>query len=58
MPKYEFKCARCGEDFEADMKMDEVILPRCPKCKSKVVLKKVSLPASTRVGKYGKGGGN
>jgi len=32
MATYEYKCAKCGDVFEAVQKMSDAPLERCPKC--------------------------
>lgn len=41
MPIYEFKCKKCGEEFEKLCKMGTEFSP-CPKCKNEDVEKKMS----------------
>ena len=36
MPTYEYKCLKCGYDFEAFQKMSDSPLEECPKCQGKV----------------------
>lgn len=32
MPFYDYKCARCHERFEAEQKITEIPLTKCPAC--------------------------
>ncbi len=32
MATYEYKCAKCGDIFEATQKMSDAALEKCPKC--------------------------
>ena len=32
MATYEYKCAKCGEVFEATQKMSDAALEKCPQC--------------------------
>ncbi len=41
MPIYEYKCKKCNEEFELLLYSGEVA--ECPKCKSKELIKKMSL---------------
>lgn len=36
MPTYDYKCLKCGNDFERFQAMTEAPLKRCPECKGKV----------------------
>lgn len=38
MPYYEFKCPNCGE-VEFNLKMSEIPLKECPKCKSDKIVR-------------------
>ena len=42
MPIYEYRCRKCGNDFEVIHKADEKE-PPCPKCESKDVEKNLSI---------------
>ncbi len=44
MPIYEFQCKKCGKDFE-DLVARRGDKSPCPKCGSKKVERKVSVPA-------------
>ncbi len=37
MPTYEYRCARCGNEFELFQSITEKPKSRCPKCRGKVV---------------------
>lgn len=37
MPTYEYKCDKCGYQFEQFQKMTDEPRKRCPKCRGKVV---------------------
>lgn len=41
MPIYEYKCNRCGEDFEKLVFRNQAV--KCPKCNSEDLTKKFSL---------------
>lgn len=36
MATYEYKCAKCGDVFEAIQKMSDAALEKCPKCGGQV----------------------
>ncbi|MBU0504167.1 MAG: FmdB family zinc ribbon protein [Candidatus Omnitrophota bacterium] len=36
MPTYDYECTKCGHSFEAFQNMNDKVLSRCPKCKSKL----------------------
>jgi putative FmdB family regulatory protein len=36
MPTYEYRCAKCGCEFEQFQRMTELPLQRCPKCRGRV----------------------
>ena len=36
MPTYEYKCRKCGDQFEAFQSISAAPLKRCPKCKGTV----------------------
>lgn len=36
MPTYEYKCEKCGFDFEVFQQINADPLKKCPKCKGKV----------------------
>ena len=36
MPTYDYKCLKCGINFEAFQKMSDEALKNCPKCRGKV----------------------
>jgi len=36
MPTYDYKCAKCGHEFEYFQGIKEKPLDKCPKCKGKV----------------------
>jgi len=47
MPLYEFRCTKCGEEFEMNLRFSEADkLPVCPKCASSKTRKKISKVAS------------
>ena len=56
MPVYEFICDQCNHKFEANGLYKDYASP-CPNCNSMDCRLLPSVPASIRVGKYGKGGG-
>jgi putative FmdB family regulatory protein len=35
MPTYEYKCPKCGHEFEKLQKMSDNARPKCPKCGTK-----------------------
>jgi len=44
MPLYEYKCKKCGHQFEKIQKFSDPLVKKCPKCKG-VVEQMVSSPA-------------
>jgi len=36
MPTYEYRCTKCGHQFERDQGIKEKPLKRCPKCAGKI----------------------
>ncbi|HPD25380.1 MAG TPA: zinc ribbon domain-containing protein [Candidatus Marinimicrobia bacterium] len=42
MPTYEYKCEKCGYEFEQFQKMSAEPLKVCPKCGQKSVTRKIS----------------
>ena len=44
MPIYEYKCAKCGADFEALVRSSEK--PECPECRSTDVSRRMSAPSA------------
>ncbi|HPC46550.1 MAG TPA: zinc ribbon domain-containing protein [Deltaproteobacteria bacterium] len=46
MPIYEYKCKKCGQEFEALVPMRATEPPRCPACGNNHVTKKISMIAS------------
>lgn len=36
MPTYDYKCAKCGHQFESFQKMTDKPLKKCPECKGAV----------------------
>jgi putative FmdB family regulatory protein len=44
MPIYEYKCRKCGKQFEVSQKMSEKALTRCPTCRGEVY-RLISAPA-------------
>ena len=57
MPVYEFICNECNSKFVANGLYKDYASP-CPNCNSMDYRLVPSVPASIRVGKYGKGGGS
>lgn len=61
MPVYEYLCDRCGE-FEADQRISDDPLKKCPKCRSSKVRRLISSTSFQLRGSgwyitdYGKGG--
>ena len=49
----EYECESCGFTWE----LIKTFPIQCPECMSHEIKRKVSIPAWTRPGKYGKGGG-
>ncbi|MCM8783263.1 MAG: zinc ribbon domain-containing protein [Candidatus Omnitrophica bacterium] len=45
MPVYEFQCIKCSQNFEVKCSLEEYrkMKPACPKCKSEMVERKISL---------------
>jgi len=54
MPIYEYVCGKCGHPFEVLVRGDEK--PQCPKCGSRKLGKKFSLPAAHSHGDNSSGG--
>lgn len=52
MPIYEYRCEKCGHEFETMQKVSESPLRTCPQCAEDALRKKIS-PAGFRL----KGGG-
>ncbi|HNQ85736.1 MAG TPA: zinc ribbon domain-containing protein [Deltaproteobacteria bacterium] len=48
MPIYEYRCEKCGNEFEALVSMNARENPACPKCETKKVRKKMSITASSK----------
>ncbi|HMA66433.1 MAG TPA: zinc ribbon domain-containing protein [Desulfosalsimonadaceae bacterium] len=42
MPIYEFVCEQCDHQFEELVSLSDTSYPRCPKCQSEQVRKKIS----------------
>ncbi|HPC35278.1 MAG TPA: zinc ribbon domain-containing protein [Candidatus Marinimicrobia bacterium] len=42
MPTYEYKCEKCGYEFEQFQKMSAEPLKVCPKCGQKSLMRKIS----------------
>jgi putative FmdB family regulatory protein len=55
MPMFEFKCSRCGHEFEELVFSMTAYSVRCPECDSPEVERKISSFSS---GSSGKSGGN
>lgn len=36
MPTYDYKCTKCGYEFELFQSMNDALVKICPKCKGKV----------------------
>jgi putative FmdB family regulatory protein len=36
MPTYQYRCIKCGKDFEVFQKMSDLALESCPYCQGKV----------------------
>jgi putative FmdB family regulatory protein len=36
MPTYQYRCQKCGQQFEREQSITEESLKQCPKCKGKV----------------------
>ena len=51
MPLYEYRCARCGEEFEKIVSSSEARVI-CPGCRSRKVERKFSLFGTKRGGKF------
>jgi putative FmdB family regulatory protein len=45
VPIYEYRCATCGEEFQAIRRITDETLPDCPRCRTGQVEKKISLSA-------------
>jgi putative FmdB family regulatory protein len=47
MPLYEYRCSKCGEEFEINLRFSEADrIPACPKCespKTKKIISKVAV---------------
>jgi putative FmdB family regulatory protein len=43
MPMYEYKCKKCGMEYEELVSLDSKELPPCPVCNSTRVEKKMSV---------------
>lgn len=44
MPIYEYRCAKCGHEFEKRVSFSQAdVLPDCPECKSGETEKKISM---------------
>lgn len=56
MPLFEYECPRCHRVIEVVEPFESYGAPRCS-CKVDMVRREFSVPARTRVGKYGKAGG-
>lgn len=41
MPTYDYHCDSCGHDYEVFQSMTDRNKPRCPKCNSKEVFRKI-----------------
>jgi putative FmdB family regulatory protein len=52
MPIYEYRCTRCGHEFETIQKVSDALLRDCPACNEATLVKKV-----TAAGFRLKGGG-
>ncbi|MBU1317734.1 MAG: zinc ribbon domain-containing protein [candidate division Zixibacteria bacterium] len=55
MPMFEFKCSKCGHDFEELVFSSTPYSARCPKCDSPEVEKKISAFSSGGSPKTGGG---
>lgn len=56
MPLYEYRCDKCGQEFEMNLRFSEADkLPACPKCKKPNAKKKISKVASFTVSGSGYG---
>lgn len=42
MPIYEYRCARCGHELEAQQKLADAPLKKCPKCGKSALEKLIS----------------
>ena len=50
MPLYEYRCTKCGEEFEVNLRFSEADrIPACPKCESPKTKKMISKVASFTV---------
>jgi putative FmdB family regulatory protein len=49
MPVFEYRCRRCGEEFELFL-LGASERPRCPACGSEDLQKKVSVPSCSTGG--------
>ncbi len=57
MPIFEYVCSECGNEFEIIILPNEKIEPKCPRCHSKKLSKKISLASIRPKGIVkGKGG--
>lgn len=36
MPTYEYRCEKCGNEFEAFQRMSDASVKKCPKCQGRV----------------------
>ena len=57
MPLYEYRCPKCGKVIEVVESVEGYGAPICGCSKTAMVRVEFSVPARTRVGKYGKAGG-
>ncbi len=50
MPIYDFSCEQCQHEFEDIVVKD--VMPTCPRCASKKIIKKVSAPSPLKTGAF------
>jgi putative FmdB family regulatory protein len=45
MPTYEYSCAACGHEFEAEQRITDPPIRTCVRCQEDTVIRKISRPS-------------